>query len=130
MYVNVPRSSKKLKSILFQKLFWLLTVRINCSSYLKKFQIHGLKFFRTVGQNNFGKQNTISIFFSIGEESLKFGGVNFQRTESGRFINKNGQELSNDAMAASKFLYDFFQLSFKVFLLIKHLNVSLLAQHF
>ena len=42
--------------------------------------------------------------FLIGEESLKFGGVNFQRTESGRFINKNGQELSNDAMAASKFL--------------------------
>jgi hypothetical protein len=44
------------------------------------------------------------IIFLTGEESLKFGGVNFQRTESGRFINKNGQELSNDAMAASKFL--------------------------
>jgi hypothetical protein len=45
--------------------------------------------------------------FLTGEESLKFGGVNFQRTESGRFINKNGQELSNDAMAASKFLLSF-----------------------
>ena len=47
--------------------------------------------------------------FFLGEESLKFGGVNFQRTESGRFINKNGQELSNDAMAASRFymVYNF-----------------------
>ena len=44
------------------------------------------------------------LIFLTGEESLKFGGVNFQRTESGRFINKNGQELSNDAMTASKFL--------------------------
>ena len=50
------------------------------------------------------------LIFLTGEESLKFGGVNFQRTESGRFINKNGQELSNDAMAASKFLLSFIKL--------------------
>ena len=48
--------------------------------------------------------DTRMLIFLTGEESLKFGGVNFQRTESGRFINKNGQELSNDAMTASKFL--------------------------
>ena len=61
---------------------------------------HVFSTFRYVYFSNFSD----FYIFLTGEESLKFGGVNFQRTESGRFINKNGQELSNDAMAASKFL--------------------------
>ena len=38
--------------------------------------------------------------FCLGEASIRFGGVNFERTESGHYINKNGQQLSNEAMNA------------------------------
>ena len=50
-----------LKSILFQKLYWPFTVRINCSSDLKSFSQSIEQFFHTVCQNNFG--NKIPILF-------------------------------------------------------------------
>ena len=38
------------------------------------------------------------------EASIRFGGVTFERTESGRYVNRNGKVLSDDALAMSKTL--------------------------
>ena len=58
---NIQEQVKK--AFCYQKLFWPFTVRINCSSYLKKFS-RSLEqfFFLTVGQNNFGNKIPFPIF--------------------------------------------------------------------
>jgi hypothetical protein len=76
LLIKSETSSKQLKSILFQKLFWPFTVQINCSSdfktfanswpsasYFISFSRSLEQFFLTIVQNNFG--NKITFFVLI-----------------------------------------------------------------
>ena len=79
MYWIWETSRKKLENILFQKLYWPSTVRINCSnnpkifanSWPSKFQkFFTIKFVLTVGQNNFGNKIAFLFFFASGPSLL------------------------------------------------------------
>ena len=65
---NLQEQVKKV--FCYQKLFWPFTVPTNSSSDLKNFSRSLEQFFLTVGQNNFGKKNTI--FFCKKPRPLAF----------------------------------------------------------